>query len=111
MIFGFALIYNGISFNVDRVTDSLRKSGGLIPGVKPGESTKSYFSKILSRLTLLGALYLFFVSIAVDSFKVILNINNFVSGTSYLIITVIALELISKYQIELLSSKYNDYSL
>ena len=111
MIFGFALIYNGISFNVDRVTDSLRKSGGVVPGIKPGENTKKYFLKILSKLTLIGALYLFFVSISVDYFKIILNINNFIGGTSYLIITVIVLELISKYQIELLSSKYNDYSI
>ncbi len=111
MIFGFSLIYNGISFNVERVTDSLRKSGGVIPGIKPGVNTKNYFLKILSKLTLIGALYLFFVSVAVDYFKVILNINNFISGTSYLIITVIVLELISKYHIELLSSKYNDYSI
>jgi preprotein translocase subunit SecY len=93
------------------VSDSLRKSCGVVPGIKPGNNTKDYFSYILSRLTFLGAFYLFAVSLAVDFFKVALNINSFVGGTSYLIITVIALELISKYQVELLSTKYNDYAV
>ena len=109
LIFGFSLLYNGITFNTEKVSDSLRKSCGVVLGVKPGLDTKNYFSHILARLTFLGSLYLFTVSLAVDFFKVALNMNSFIGGTSYLIITVIALELMSKYEVELLSARYNDY--
>ena len=111
LILGFSLIYNNVTFNVERVSDSLRKSSGVIPGIKPGIDTTRHMSHILSRLTFIGAVYLFIVSSVVDLLRVVLNVNNFVSGTSYLIVTVIALELMSKYQVELLRNKYVDYTM
>ena len=107
----FALIYNNISFNVEKVSDSLRKTSGVIPNVKPGLMTIQYFSVLLRKLTVIGVFYLFLVSVFVDYFKVILNIDSFIGGTSYLIITVIALELINKYQVEILNARYSEYVL
>ncbi len=110
-ILSFALIYNNVSFNVEKVSESLRKTSGVVPNVKPGLMTIKYFSSLLRKLTVIGVLYLFLVSVFVDYFKVILNIDNFIGGTSYLIITVIALELINKYKVEKLNSKYSEYIL
>ncbi len=107
----FALIYNNVSFNVEKVSDSLRKTSGVVLNVKPGAMTVRYFSALLNKLTIIGVCYLFLVSTFVDYFKVILNIDSFIGGTSYLIITVIALELISKYQVEMLNVKYSEYVL
>ena len=107
----FALIYNNMSFNVEKVSDSLRKTSGVVPNIKPGSMTTKYFSILLRKLTVIGVIYLFLISVFVDYFKVILNIDNFIGGASYLIITVIALELINKYQIETLNAKYNKYVL
>jgi preprotein translocase subunit SecY len=107
----FALIYNNVSFNVEKVSDSLRKTSGVVLNVKPGLMTTQYFSNLLRKLTTIGVCYLFFVSVFVDYFKVILNIDSFIGGTSYLIITVIALELINKYQVEMLNAKYSEYVL
>lgn len=106
----FALIYNNVSFNVEKVSDSLRKTSGVVPGIKPGALTIKYFSTLLGKLTVIGVFYLFLVSVLVDYFKIILGVDSFIGGTSYLIITVIALELINKYQVEILNSRYSEYN-
>ena len=57
----FALIYNNMSFNVEKVSDSLRKTSGVVPNIKPGSMTTKYFSILLRKLTVIGVIYLFLI--------------------------------------------------
>src|SRR5258708_12892369 len=58
MILWFAFFYVGIVFNPTELADNMRKNGGFIPGIRPGRTTSEYVSRILKRLTLIGAIYL-----------------------------------------------------
>ena len=63
MIIGFAYFYSTIQFNPIEMANNLRKNGGAIPGIRPGKPTTTFISKILSRVTLMGALFLSVVAI------------------------------------------------
>ena len=68
---------------MEKVSDSLRKTSGVVLNVKPGLMTTQYFSNLLRKLTTIGVCYLFFVSVFVDYFKVILNIDELFAYTVY----------------------------
>lgn len=92
LIIFFAFFYTSIQFKPDDIAENLKKHGGFIPGIRPGARTSEYLGKVISRLTLFGAIYLGIIclvpSIMMDRF----NVQFYFGGTSLLIIVGVALE-------------------
>ena len=82
----FTFVYTALVFNPDELADNIKKSGGFIPGIRPGKKTAEFFNYILTRLGLVGALYLAILSnYSYDSFEydMYLNMPFYLSGTGY----------------------------
>ena len=93
LIVFFSYFYTTISFNVDDIAENMKNNGGFIPGIRPGRPTVDYLSKILSRITLAGALFLAVIAM-IPAFTVhFMSVNMSLAGTSILIVVGVALEL------------------
>jgi preprotein translocase subunit SecY len=108
LIFGF--FYTAITINTNKMADDLKRSGGFIPGVKPGTETAEYLDRILSRITFPGSLFLVFLAI-LPAFIVQLGVQPswamFYGGTSLIIIVGVAIDTIQQIQAYLLNSHYD----
>ncbi len=102
----FAFFYTAMVFNPRDTADNLKKSGAFIPGIRPGESTAKYMDKILSRLTLTGAIYLTLVCLLPEFLIVQYNVPFYFGGTSLLIVVVVMMDLMSQIQSHLLTHQY-----
>lgn len=110
LVIGFAYFYNMIQFDPYRQADFLKKQGGYIPGVRPGEPTAKYFSKILNRITLPGALYLAFIAISPVILIAALNVGTFsFLGTSLLITVGVGLETMKQIDSQLMMRNYESF--
>lgn len=103
----FCFFYNGLVFNSKDTADNLKKSGGFISGIRPGDQTAIYINNIITRLTLIGALYLAIVSLLPEFMVLFINIPFYFGGTSLLIIVVVIMDFIAQIQTKLISSKYD----
>jgi preprotein translocase subunit SecY len=108
IIFGF--FYTAITINTNKMADDLKRSGGFIPGVKPGTETAEYLDRILSRITLPGSLFLVLLAI-LPAFIVKLGVQPswamFYGGTSLIILVGVAIDTIQQIQAYLLNSHYD----
>lgn len=104
----FCFFYNGLVFNPKDTADNLKKSGGFIAGIRPGDQTASYINNIITRLTLIGAIYLSIVSLLPEFMILFVNIPFYFGGTSLLIIVVVIMDFIAQIQTRLISSKYDN---
>ena len=86
--------------------DSLKKNGGFVPGIRPGERTAEYIDTILMRLTTVGALYLTFVCLMPEFLIAKYPIPFYLGGTSILIVVVVAMDTVTQVQTRLMSSQY-----
>jgi preprotein translocase subunit SecY len=87
LILAFAYFYTYISFNPAQQADIIRKQGGYIPGIKPGQETEKYFARILNRITLPGAMTIAFIAGLPIAVTILWNINQFpFGGVSMLIL-------------------------
>ena len=102
----FTFFYTSISFNPTETADNLRKHGGFIPGIRPGESTALYIEKILTKLTTIGALYLTLVCLMPEFLIANYPIPFYLGGTSILIVVVVAIDTVTQIQTRLMSSQY-----
>jgi preprotein translocase subunit SecY len=102
----FTFFYTSIVFNPKETADNLRKYGGFIPGIRPGESTEFYIDKILTRLTTIGALYLTLVCLMPEFLIANYPIPFYLGGTSILIVVVVAMDTVTQVQTRLMSSQY-----
>jgi preprotein translocase subunit SecY len=102
----FTFFYTSIVFNPKETADNLRKHGGFIPGIRPGESTEFYIDKILTRLTTMGALYLTLVCLMPEFLIANYPIPFYLGGTSILIVVVDAMDTVTQVQTRLMSSQY-----
>ena len=102
----FTFFYTSIVFNPKETADNLRKHGGFIPGIRPGESTEFYIDKILTRLTTIGALYLTLVCLMPEFLIANYPIPFYLGGTSILIVVVVAMDTVTQVQTRLMSSQY-----
>lgn len=92
LILAFNYFYTAIQFNPVEIANSIRKNNGAIPGIRPGKPTVDYFSKVISKITLLGAVFLGLIAIFPIVFSMITQANISLGGTSILIIVGVALE-------------------
>ena len=102
----FAFFYTSIVFNPKETAENLRKYGGYIPGIRPGERTAEYIDTILIRLTTVGALYLTFVCLMPEFLIAKYPIPFYLGGTSILIVVVVAMDTVTQVQTRLMSSQY-----
>ena len=102
----FSFFYTSIVFNPKETAENLRKYGGYIPGIRPGDRTAEYIDAILLRLTTVGALYLTFVCLMPEFLIANYPIPFYLGGTSILIVVVVAIDTVTQIQTRLMSSQY-----
>jgi len=102
----FTFFYTSITFNPTETADNLRKYGGFVPGIRPGENTALYIDKIVTKLTTIGALYLTIVCLMPEFLIANYPIPFYLGGTSILIVVVVAIDTVTQIQTRLMSSQY-----
>lgn len=113
MIIFFTYFYTAIAFNPKEVADNMKKNGGYIPGVRPGQATADYIENILTRITLPGAIFLAGIAIlptfAISALGVPSVFASFLGGTSLLIIVGVALDTLQQIESHLLMRHYDGF--
>ena len=106
MIIGFAFFYTALVFNSQETAENLKKSGALIPGIRPGKATADYVDGVLTRLTAIGSLYLVAVCLLPEVMRTQLGTSFYFGGTSLLIVVVVVMDFIAQVQAHLMSHQY-----
>jgi preprotein translocase subunit SecY len=109
MIFFFAYFYTAIIFNPVDISDNLKKYGGYIPGIRPGQKTSEYIYKVLSRLTFFGGFYLALICIIPEILIRRFNVPFYFGGTSILITVGVALDTVSQIETHLITRSYEGF--
>ena len=102
----FCFFYTALVFNSRETADNLKKSGGFIPGIRPGDQTARFIDKILLRLTFAGAIYITFVCLVPEILILKYNVPFYFGGTSLLIIVVVTMDFMAQVQNYLMSQQY-----
>ena len=102
----FSFFYTSIIFNPKETAENLRRYGGYIPGIRPGDHTAYYIEEILTRLTTIGALYLTLVCLMPEFLISKYPIPFYLGGTSVLIVVVVGMDTVSQVQSRLMSQQY-----
>ncbi|MGE0210939.1 MAG: preprotein translocase subunit SecY [Parvibaculaceae bacterium] len=106
MIVFFAFFYTAIMFNPKDTADNLKKYGGFIPGIRPGERTAEYIDYVLTRITVVGALYLAIVCILPEILIDFVRLPFYFGGTSLLIVVSVTMDTVAQVQGHLLAQQY-----
>jgi preprotein translocase subunit SecY len=103
----FCFFYTALVFNPRETADNLKKSGAFIPGIRPGEQTSRYIDKVMTRLTLAGALYITFICLVPQFMIIAWDVQFYFGGTSLLIIVVVIMDFMAQVQTHLMSHQYD----
>lgn len=106
MIILFCFVYTAMIYNPKEVADNLKKGGAYIPGIRPGEQSAKYIDNVLTRLTLIGSLYIAGVSLLPQFLVAYTGIPVYLGGTSLLIVVVVVMDFMSQVQSHLMSHQY-----
>jgi len=107
LVFLFTYFYTAVTFDPDSISTNLQKSGAFIPGVRPGQSTADYISKVLTRITLVGALFLGAIAVLPLAVQGITGIQSLaIGGTALLIVVSVVLDLVKKVDAQLSMREY-----
>ncbi len=111
LIIGFTYFYTFVQMNPVQMADNMKKNGGYIPGVRPGVTTSKYLTKVISRITLSGAIFLALISILPVFFGALAGLPNTVTvgGTSLLIVVGVALETMKQIESQLIKRHYKGF--
>ena len=110
MIIGFSYFYATIQFNPVEISNNLKRQGGFIPGFRPGKPTSDFIAKVLSKVTLFGAIYLGIVAIAPLIVGKAINNNALaIGGTSVIIVVGVALETVQALENQMLMRQYKGF--
>jgi preprotein translocase subunit SecY len=104
----FCFFYTAVVFNPEETADNLKKNGGSIPGIRPGKRTADYLEYVLTRITVIGAIYLAVVCVLPEYVIAQTGIPLFLGGTSLLIVVNVTVDTISQIQSHLLALQYGD---
>ncbi len=104
----FTFFYTAVVFNPEETAENLKKNGGFIPGIRPGKNTATYLDYVLTRITVVGALYLTLVCVVPEYMVAQTGIQLFMGGTSLLIVVNVTVDTISQIQSHLLAHQYGD---
>ncbi len=103
----FCFFYTAIQFNPDDVADNVKKSGGFVPGIRPGKNTAEYIDRVLTRLTAAGCVYISVVCVA--PLFMLNNYQVYLGGTSLMIVVGVALNFIEQVQSYLMAQQYEGF--
>jgi preprotein translocase subunit SecY len=106
LIIGFAFFYTALVFNSQETAENLKKSGALIPGIRPGKATADYVDGVITRLTGAGALYLVGVCLLPELMNLAWHVPFYFGGTSLLIVVVVVMDFTAQVQAHLMSHQY-----
>ena len=109
LVFGFTFFYTEVVFHPDRIAENLQKQGGFIPGIRPGNETAEYLSKISHRIVLVGALFLSFIAVMPLVIRFFVTGAQFlvIGGTSLLIVVSVVLDIVKQIDAQLTMREYD----
>ncbi|MDA3913235.1 preprotein translocase subunit SecY [Oleiagrimonas sp.] len=108
LILVFAFFYTAIVFNSQETADNLKRSGALIPGIRPGRNTANYIDGVMTRLTTVGAIYLVAVCLVPSFLQKAWHVPFYFGGTSLLIVVVVVMDFTAQIQSHLVSHQYEN---
>ena len=109
LIIFFTYFYTAITFNPVEVSENMKKHGGFIPGIRPGKPTTDYLNKVLTRITLAGAVFLAFIAVLPTLILKFTSINLLFGGTSILIAVSVALETMKQVEAQMMMRHYQGF--
>lgn len=111
LVFFFAYFYTAITFNPMEIANNMKKSGGFIPGIRPGQPTQDYLNKILNYIIFIGAVGLIIVACIPMFFSGFFNANVSFGGTSLIIVVGVVIETIKNVESRMLVRNYQGFLL
>lgn len=111
MIIGFTFFYTFVQMNPNQMADNMKKNGGYIPGIRPGKATEKYLTRVMSRLTMTGAIFLAVISLLPIGFGTLAGLPSSVKigGTSLLIVIGVALDTMKTIESQLIKRHYKGF--
>ena len=109
LIIAFTYFYTGVTFNPKEVANNMKANGGFIPGIRPGQATEDYLSKVMSRITIVGAIFLAVIATLPTIVSVMSSLNIHFGGTSLLIAVGVALETVRALENQMLMRNYQGF--
>ncbi|MNP35792.1 preprotein translocase subunit SecY [compost metagenome] len=111
MIIGFTFFYTFVQFNPMQMADNMKKNGGYIPGVRPGKTTATYLTRVMTRITLSGAIFLSLISLLPVVLSNLADLPNSVriGGTSLLIVVGVGLDTMKQIESQLIKRHYKGF--
>jgi preprotein translocase subunit SecY len=109
LIIGFTYFYTAVTFNPIEVANNIKKYGGFIPGIRPGRPTAEFIQRSLSRITLVGAVFLAFIAIIPIFLMAFTNIKIFFGSTSLLIVVSVAMETVQQIEAQMIMRNYEGF--
>jgi preprotein translocase subunit SecY len=109
LIIFFAFFYTAIVFNPSDVAENMKKAGGYIPGIRPGQKTAEYIERVLSRITLSGSIYLVIVCLLPTMLIAQFNVPFYLGGTALLIVVGVALDTVAQIETHLITRSYEGF--
>jgi preprotein translocase subunit SecY len=109
MIVFFCFFYTAVTFNPDEVAENLKKNGGFVPGIRPGKKSAEFIDKVLTRITVVGAIYLALVCVLPTILVSNFNVPFYFGGTALLIVVGVAIDTISKIESHLVMRNYEGF--
>ncbi|MDR2054527.1 MAG: preprotein translocase subunit SecY, partial [Desulfovibrio sp.] len=106
LIIFFCYFYTAIIFDPQDIAENLKKQGGFVPGIRPGDKTREYIDTVLTRITLWGALYISTVCLLPQFLTVYFNIPFYFGGTSVLIVVGVAMDFMGQVNSYMISRQY-----
>lgn len=107
LVFVFTYFYTAVTFDPEQVSTNLQKSGAFVPGIRPGQATTDYISRILTRLTLVGALFLGFIAVLPLILRSITGVESLaIGGTALLIVVSVVIDLVKKIDAQVSVQEY-----
>jgi preprotein translocase subunit SecY len=109
LVIFFCYFYNAISFNPKDIAENMKKSGGFIPGIRPGDHTADYIQKTLEKVTLGGALFVACIAVLPDYMRTSMSVPFFFGGTSLLIVVGVSLDTVGQIESHLIMRHYEGF--
>jgi preprotein translocase subunit SecY len=107
LVFLFTYFYTAVTFDPDQISKNLQQSGAFIPGVRPGQSTSEYLGRVLTRITLVGALFLGGIAVLPLIVRGVTGITSIaIGGTAILIVVSVVIDLIKKIEAQITMREY-----
>ncbi|HAD08194.1 MAG TPA: preprotein translocase subunit SecY [Porticoccaceae bacterium] len=107
LIIFFCFFYTALTFNPKEVADNLKKGGAYLPGIRPGDQTANYIDTVVTRLTMIGGIYIAGVCLMPQFLNVYFNVPFYLGGTSLLIAVVVTMDFMSQVQSHLMTQQYD----